>query len=358
MTPFHIDIPQQALDDLHERLRRTRWMPELPGAGWERGVPVGYLQELTDHWMNGYDWRKAEAELNQWPQFTTEIQGQTVHFRHIRAQREQALPLLLMHDNPGGIIGLLDVLTPLSRDYHIVAPTMPGFGFSSPLASTGWTVPRTAALFAELMDRLGYTRYGAHGGGGGANLCMELGRTVPERLEGLHVNAYVAIPGDDLDGLGADDMRRLGTIQTFMQDGFGFNLIMSTRPQTVSAGMHDSPVGQLAWIAEKLKAWAGPENPISADRILTDVTVTWFTNTQVSIAQSYFDSAHDHGAWGPKDRVEVPTAFAVSANDVTIRRFAERDANVASWTEFDRGGAFMALEHPDLIVADLRKFFG
>lgn len=362
MTPFQIEIPQEAVDDLRERLRRTRWSPQLPGAGWDRGVPVDYLKGLADYWANDFDWRKAEAELNQWPQFTTAIDGQTVHFRHIRAEREDALPLLLMHDNPGGIIGLLDVLTPLSRDFHIVAPTMPGFGFSTPLAGTGWTVPRTAALFAKLMAELGYERYGAHGGGGGANLSMELGRQVPERLAGLHVNAYVTIPSGELGELTEDEQRRLGVMQQFMQTGMGFNVIMTTRPQTISHGLHDSPVGQAAWIVEKFKEWTDPsaelpEDAFSRDRILTEVSTQWFTGTQGSISQSYRDISEDPNAWGPKAPVTVPTAFALSAGDVTIRSLAKQETNVARWTEFGRGGAYLALEQPDLLIGDIRSFF-
>ncbi|TMR17655.1 epoxide hydrolase [Nonomuraea turkmeniaca] len=363
MTPFQIDIPQEALDDLRERPIRTRWSPELPGAGWERGVPADYLRGLADYWVNHFDWRKAEAELNQWPQYRTEIDGQTLHFRHIRAEREDALPLLLMHDNPGGIIGLLDVLTPLSRHFHVVAPTMPGFGFSTPLASVGWTVPRTAALFDELMSRLGYERYGAHGGGGGANLSMELGRQVPQRLAGIHVNAYVTIPAGELPELNEDEQRRLGLMQRLMQDGLGFNIIMTTRPQTISHGLHDSPVGQAAWIVEKFKEWTDddaelPEDAFSRDRILTEVSTQWFTGTQGSISQSYHDVSHDPNAWGPKAKVTVPAAFAVAAGDVTVRSLAEQEANVARWTEFDRGGAYLALEQPELLTSDVRDFFG
>ncbi|MEU4408048.1 epoxide hydrolase N-terminal domain-containing protein [Streptosporangium sp. NPDC023963] len=362
IRPYRIEVSQAELDDLQERLRRTRWTPEIPGANWSRGVPVDYLKRLAGHWARDFDWRAAEADLNRWPQFTTEIQGQTVHFKHIRSERRDAKALLLLHDNPGATIGLLDVLEPLSRDFHLVVPAMPGFGFSSPLTTTGWTVKRTAAAFAELMERLGYDRYGSHGGGGGANLSVELGRQVPDRLIGLHVNAYVAFPGDDLEGLTETEQARMATIQRFMQDGFGFNVIMSTRPQTIAYGLHDSPAGQLAWVVEKFKEWTDPkselpEDAFSLDRILTDVSVQWFTGTSGSIAQSYYDVAHDPGAWGPKERVTVPTACVVTPGDVTVRRFAERDTTVTRWTEFDKGGAYVALEQPDMLVADVREFF-
>ncbi|NUS44161.1 MAG: epoxide hydrolase [Mycobacteriaceae bacterium] len=362
IRPFRVEIAQAELDYLKERLTRARWTPELPGADWSRGVPVEYLRELADYWANEFDWRAAEAELNRWPQFTTEIEGQQIHFKHIRSERANAPALLLLHDNPGATLGLLDVIEPLSRDFDLVVPYFPGFGFSGPLASTGWTVPRVAAVLAELMTRLGYDRFGAHGGGGGANVSLELGRQVPDRLIGLHVNAYVAFPDENMAGLTDKEQARLATIDRFMKDGIGFNIIMSTRPQTIAASLDDSPVGQLAWIVEKFKEWTDPaaelpEDAFSRDRILTDVSVQWFTQTSGSIAQSYHDVAHDPHAWGPKARVTVPTAFVVAPGDVTIRRFAERDAEVARWTETDAGGAYLAAEQPDVMVADIREFF-
>ncbi|MFI6871111.1 epoxide hydrolase family protein [Nocardia sp. NPDC050406] len=362
IQPFHIEIPQAELDDLRERLARARWTPALPGANWSRGVPVDYLRELVEYWKDEFDWRQAEAELNKWPQFTTEIEGQRIHFKHIRSARPDAQALLLLHDNPGGAMGLLDVIEPLSRDFDLVIPFMPGFGFSTPLADTGWTVPRTAAAVAELMTRLGYERFGAHGGGGGANLSLELGRQVPDRLIGLHVNAYVAMPDENVEGLTEAEQQRMATVETFMRDGIGFNIMMSTRPQTIAHGLNDSPIGLLAWVVEKFKEWSDPraelpEQAIPRDRMLTDVSIQWFTATSGSIAQSYHDLAHDPMTWAPKQRVTVPTAFVVAAGDVTIRRFADRDATVARWTEFDRGGAYIALEQPELLVDDIREFF-
>lgn len=361
--PFVVDIAQSDVDDLRERLARARWTPALPGANWSRGVPVDYLRELAEYWRDEFDWREAEAELNRWPQFTTEIDGQRIHFKHIRNERPEAPALLLLHDNPGSAMGLLDVIEPLARDFHLVIPFMPGFGFSTPLADTGWTVPRTASVFAELMTRLDYERFGAHGGGGGANLSLELGRQVPDRLIGLHVNAYVAMPDENVDGLTEDEQRRMAAIDTFMRDGIGFNIIMSTRPQTIAYGLDDSPIGVLAWVVEKFKEWSDPradlpERAIAKDRMLTDVSVQWFTATSGSIAQSYHDLAHDPGAWAPKPQVTVPTAFVVAAGDVTVRRFAERDTTVARWTEIDTAGAYLALEQPAVLVGDIRAFFG
>ncbi|WP_063125585.1 epoxide hydrolase family protein [Nocardia fusca] len=361
--PFVVDVPQSEVEDLRERLTRARWTPALPGASWSRGVPVDYLRELADYWRDEFDWREAEAELNRWPQFTTEIDGQRIHFKHIRNERPDAKALVLLHDNPGGAVGLLDVIEPLSRDFHLVIPFMPGFGFSTPLADTGWTVPRTASAFAELMTRLGYERFGAHGGGGGANLSLEMGRQVPDRLIGLHVNAYVAMADENVDGLSEDEQRRMAAIDTFMRDGIGFNIIMSTRPQTIAHGLNDSPIGLLAWVVEKFKEWSDPqaelpEQAICRDRILTDVSVQWFTATSGSIAQIYNDLAHDPAAWAPKPQVAVPTAFVVAAGDVTVRRFADRDTTVTRWTEIDAAGAYLALEQPALLVDDIRDFFG
>ncbi|MBF6168703.1 epoxide hydrolase [Streptomyces gardneri] len=360
--PFRVEVPQADLDDLRDRLNRARWTPALPGADWSRGVPVDYLRELVAYWAGEFDWRQAESELNRWPQFTTEIDGQIIHFKHIRSARPGARALLLLHDNPGGVMGLLDVLEPLSRDFHLVVPFMPGFGFSTPLADTGWTVPRTATAMAELMTRLGYERFGAHGGGGGANLSLELGRQIPERLIGLHVNAYVAMPDESAGDFTDTEKQRMATIDAFMRDGIGFNIIMSTRPQTIAHGLNDSPIGLLAWVVEKFKEWSDPqaelpEHTVPKDRMLLDASVQWFTGTSGSIAQSYHDLAHDPMTWAPKERVTVPTAFVVAAGDVTVRRFADRDTTVARWTEFDKAGAYIALEQPTLLVEDMRVFF-
>ncbi|WP_433411261.1 epoxide hydrolase family protein [Microtetraspora malaysiensis] len=363
MKPYSVNIAQADLDDLHERLRRTRWTREIAGQGWSRGVPLDYLKGLADYWLNDFDWRAAETEYNKHPQFVTEIDGQNIHFFHIRSSSEDALPLLLLPDNPGGVIGFLDVLDELSRDFHLVVPSCPGVGFSGYVTEPGWTVPRTAAAFAELMSKLGYERFGTQGGGGGANLGLELARQVPERVVGVHVNAWVAFPSPDESEFTADEQRRLGIMQNFMQEGLGFNQIMSTRPQTITYGLTDSPVAQLAWIVEKFKEWTDsaaelPEDAFSRDRVLTDVSIMWFTATAGSVANLYYDMGHDPGAYAPKPQVTVPTAVLLAKDDVTIRRFAERDANIQRWTELDRGGAYLALEVPDLLMADVRAFFG
>ncbi|WP_067709440.1 epoxide hydrolase family protein [Nocardia yamanashiensis] len=365
IQPFKIDIPQADIDDLRDRLRRTRWTGELPGQGWDRGVPVDYLQQLAGYWADGFDWRTAEAELNELPQFTTEIDGQTIHFAHVRSDNPEAVPLLLLHDWPASFMIFREVVAPLSRDFHLVIPSIPGVAFSGPLATAGWHAGRIAAAFIELMSRLGYQRYGVQGQGGGAWDAVEIGRQAHERVVGVHVNGHVAFPiGQDgeMDGLTDAEMARLGKLQHFRDDMMGFAIQQSTRPQTLAYGLHDSPVGQLAWIVEKFREWTDPavelpEDAIGRDNLLANVCLYWFTGTAGSSAGLYFDNAHNPDAWTPREPGIVPTGVALAPTDITIRRFAERDAPVTHWTELEAGGNFLPMEQPDLFVADVRAFF-
>ncbi|MGV9776181.1 epoxide hydrolase family protein [Streptosporangium sp. NPDC003464] len=367
IRPFRIEISQADLDDLRERLGRTRWSGEIPGTGWSRGVPVDYLKGLADYWADGYDWRGAEARLNEFPQFTTEVDGQNIHFAHVRSANADATPLLLMHDWPGSFTQFTEVIEPLSRDFHVIVTSTPGVGFSGPLSGPGWNTGKIASAFVELMARLGYERYGVQGGGGGAWIAIEMGRQAPDRVIGVHVNGLVTFPSEDpadFAGLTGGEQERLARLQNFRDDMMGFNVIQSTRPQTLAYGLHDSPVGQLAWITEKFKEWTDPaaelpEDAVGRDHLLTNVSVYWFTGTAGSSANLYYEMAHDPGAWAPKERGTVPTGVAVAlGTDVAIRRFAERDSNVVHWTEFERGGNFLSLEQPELLVGDVREFFG
>ncbi|MFD1931617.1 epoxide hydrolase family protein [Nonomuraea mangrovi] len=364
--PFRIEIPQADVDDLRERLRRTRWSGEIPGQGWSRGVPAGYLKQLAAYWADGFDWRAQEARLNRFPQFTTEIDGQNIHFAHVRSADPEATPLLLLHDWPASFVAFVEVIEELSRDFHVVAANAPGVGFSGPLAGPGWSTGKISTAFVELMDRLGYDRYGVQGQGGGAWYAIEMGRQAPERVIGAHVNGYVTFPSDDpqdFAGLTEDEQARLAKLQHFRDDMMGFNVQQSTRPQTVAYGLHDSPVGQLAWIVEKFKEWTDPaaelpEDAVGLDNLLTNVSVYWFTGTAGSSANLYYENAHDPAAWAPKERSTVPTAVALAkGTDITIRRFAERDAPVVRWTELERGGNFLPLEQPEAFVEDVRAFF-
>ena len=374
---FRINIPQADLDDLADRLARTRWPASLPGTAWERGVPVGYLRELAAYWRHGFDWRAAEARLNSYPQYTTEIDGQKIHFLHVRSPEPTATPLLLIHGWPGSIVEFLHVIGPLSDPrghgdpdapaFGLVIPSLPGFGFSGPVTEPGWNSRRIAAAFAELMRRLGYERYGAQGGDFGAFVAPDLGRVDAEHLVGVHVNAatmgfvpFGDIPEAELATFTPTEKERLQRMQNYLTEGNGYFQIQSTRPQTLSYGLTDSPAGQLAWIVEKFKEWTNsghtlPEDAISRDEILTDVSVYWFTGTAGSAANvTYYESMHS-GDWPYPSG--VPTGVAVFAEDIAIRRYAEQANNIVHWSDFETGGHFAALETPDLLVQDVRAFF-
>ena len=376
IKPFKIDIPQADLDDLRDRLARTRWPDELPEVGWSRGVPLGYLKELADYWRTSYDWRKHEAQLNQFPQFTTEIDGANIHFLHVRSPERDALPLILTHGWPGSIVEFLDVIGPLTDPrshggnpadaFDLVIPSLPGFGLSGPTREIGWTEQRIAAAFAELMRRLGYDRYGAQGGDVGAVVSPDLGRVDPEHVVGIHVNAasvgfmpFPPLDDAELAQLTDAEKARVERIVQFLAEGFGYSQIQSTRPQTLAYGLTDSPVGQLAWIVEKFQEWTygtqRPEDIIDRDRLLTNIMLYWLTGTAGSSARLYYEGKHS-GSWG-QQRGNTPTGVAVFAEDIAIRRYAEHANNIVHWSEFNRGGHFAALEAPDLLVGDIRTFF-
>ncbi|NBE98411.1 epoxide hydrolase [Nonomuraea sp. KC401] len=371
ISPFRIDVPQSALDDLHDRLARTRWPDELDGVGWSYGIPVSYVRRLAEYWRSGYDWRKHEAALNEHPQFTTEIDNQNIHFLHVRSPEPDALPLVLTHGWPGSIVEFTKVIGPLSDPrahggeptdaFHVVVPSIPGFGFSGPTRETGWDLRRVARAWAELMSRLGYQRYGAQGGDSGSVISPELGRVAPDRVVGVHVNGALGFPSfepSEMEGLTETEQARM---QSYTDDDrSGYAIIQATRPQTVAFGLHDSPAAQLAWIVEKFKEWTDPahdmpEDAVDLDQLLTDVTIYWLTRTAASSARLYKEGS---AQWGvPAERSEVPHGVAVFPGDGGIRRVAEREHNVIHWSEFGRGGHFAAMEAPDLLVDDVRAFF-
>ncbi|MEU6809444.1 epoxide hydrolase family protein [Streptomyces sp. NPDC046831] len=371
---FRLDIPRADLDDLHERLDRTRWPDELPGAGWDYGVPLAHLKDLARYWRHTYDWRAAEARLNQWPQFVTEIDGARVHFAHIRSPEPGATPLLMTHGWPGSYVEFLEVAGPLTDParhggdpadaFHLVLPSIPGFGLSGPTRERGWELRRVTAAFAELMRRLGYERYGVQGGDWGAAISRELGRTRAE-VVGVHLNllpnGYMTQEPGDLSGLPPEEAERTrrswARFQDWVRDRQGYADIQSTRPQTLAYGLTDSPVGQLAWIAEKWEEWT--ERPVDRDLLLTNVTLYWLTATAGSSARLYYERAHaDY--WGkPPEASTAPTAVAHFPHDnfVLLRHIAERSNNIVQWTDHDRGGHFPAMEQPGLLVDDIRAFF-
>jgi pimeloyl-ACP methyl ester carboxylesterase len=355
IEPFRIDIPQADLDHLAERLARTRWPDELPGAGWDYGIPLARVQELAEYWHTVYDWRKWEAKLNSHPQFTTEIDGQRIHFLLVRSADPDALPLILTHGWPGSIVEFLDVIGPLSQEFHLVIPSIPGFGFSGPTSERGWDVHRVARAWAELMRRLGYDRYGAQGGDWGSGISRLLGAIAPEHVVGVHLTYLPTPPPPDGEaGLSKQDIARVERIKQFLAQRPGYMTLQATRPQTLAYALTDSPAGQLAWIAEKFTEWTDPRSQISTDSLLTDVMLYWLTGSAGSSARLTRESA-----FGGPLPCPVPVGVAVFAHDITlaVRPLVERVYQVKQWSEFDRGGHFAAMEVPDLFVDDVRAFF-
>lgn len=380
MKPFRIDIPQAKLDDLHRRLANTRWPSEIRGCGWDRGVPLDYLKELAHYWRTTYDWRAAEARLNSLPQFVTEIDGAKIHFLHVRSPEPGALPLIMSHGWPGSVAEYLDVIAPLANPrahggdpsdaFHLVIPSLPGFGFSGPIQESGWHVPRIAGAWSELMQRLGYDGYLAHGGDLGSWISLSLAGADPEHLAGVHVTFLLTPPsGDPAEAASLDerDRSRLAVMQSWLDHGSGYMKIQATRPQTLAYGLTDSPAGQLAWIVEKFFEWSdaskAPEDAVSRDALLTNVSIYWLTETAGSSAGLYFEMAdllpNAPVPPGLPPPIPVPLGVAVYAGDAAMpaRSLAEpRFPNIVQWSEFGRGGHFPAMEEPDLFVADLRSF--
>jgi pimeloyl-ACP methyl ester carboxylesterase len=389
IRPFRVEVPDEALEDLRNRLGRARWPGEAPGAGWSRGVPLGYLQELAGYWRDGFDWRKQEAALNQVPQFTTTVDGQPIHFLHVRSPEPGALPLLVTHGYPSSVVEFLDVLGPLSDPaahggdpadaFHLVVPSLPGFGFSTPVQGAGWgNLYRVAAAFGEVMDRLGYDRYGTQGGDVGAGVSGMLGMLHPDRVTAVHLNGpapgFPFGPPIDLHGLSEADQVRARRFNEFQADGLGYLQLQATRPQTLAYALNDSPVGQLAWIVEKFREWTDPaaelpEDAVDRDRLLTNVSLYWFTGSGASAANFTYEgmqafrefvaqaAAGDHGDERGTAPAGPPTGVAVFAADNSIRSLLEPTGNIVHWSEFDRGGHFAAMEAPDLLVDDVRAFF-
>ncbi|MFC8301709.1 epoxide hydrolase family protein [Micromonospora orduensis] len=380
MRPFRIEFPQSDLDDLKRRIDSTRWPDEIPGVGWDRGVPLGYLKELAGYWRNEFNWRAVETRLNEFPQYLTEIDGTTVHFMHIRSPEAGALPLILTHGWPGTVAEFLDVIGPLTDPaahggdpadaFHLVIPSIPGFAFSGPTGQVGWDTDRVARAWMELMRRLGYDRYAVQGGDWGSPISLRLGLADPAHVAGVHLNMCVTFPPPDpaaMADLDEADLARLTFTARFAQDGMGWQKIQSTRPQTLSYALTDSPVGQLAWIAEKYKEWTDsdkvPEDAVSRDHLLTAVTIYWLTATAGSSAQLYYESTHLDDdfvrTWAGPWPLTMPVGVASFPKDAVrpVRRFAEGILPTLShWTEFDRGGHFPALEQPELLVGDVRTF--
>jgi len=380
--PFEIEIRDEELEDFRERLARSRWPHALEGAGWERGVPQDYLEGLAAYWRDGFDWRAQERRLNAFPQFLTTIDGQTIHFLHVRSAEPDALPLIVTHGYPGSVVEFVDVIGPLSDPpahggdpadaFHLVVPSLPGFGFSAPLADTGWDMARTARAWVELMHRLGYERYVAQGGDIGAGVTGTLGALDPEGVIAAHVNSdplATALIGESIgidlqafaasEELSARERERIEFLVRYAAEGKGYLQLQSTRPQTIAYGLTDSPVAQLAWIVEKFREWTDPaaelpEQAVDRDQLLANVSLYWFTRTGASAANFLYEAAHSIEWLAPTG---TPQGWAVFAADGIVRRLLDPEERIEHWSEFQRGGHFAAMEAPDLLVDDLRKFF-
>jgi len=366
IKPFRIEIDQTDVDYLHDRLAHARWPGELAGVGWNRGAPLGWLKELAGYWRNEYEWRTSEARLNQYPQFTTEIDGQRIHFLHVRSGRPGAKPLLITHGFPSSVAEFLRLIEPLTspaagQAFHVVAPSLPGYAFSTPLSATGWTMGRTARAWAELMRRLGYQRYGVHGGDIGGGVSGLVAGLDGEHVIGVHVvtdpltaaATATFLPGmaGRLDAGDPVDKLILGRMDAFRKEGSGYLAIQNSRPQTIGYGLADSPLLQLAWIAEKVHEWT--DLPVDRDQLLTTVSLYWFTGSGASAAHTLYEQAHSSD-WGAPPA--VPQGFAVFGADETVRRLVPAPAD-AHWSEFPRGQHFPAMEAPAQLAADLQAFY-
>jgi microsomal epoxide hydrolase len=383
IEPFRIDVPEAVLADLRRRLRATRWPDPAPGPAWAQGTDLAELQALCAYWAEEFDWRRVERELNALPQFVTRIEGQRLHFVHARSPEPDARPLLLHHGWPSTFAEFAKVIGPLTDPvahggraadaFHVVCPSLPGYAFSGPPRESGWTPHRMAGAAAELMARLGYARYGAHGGDWGAMVTSQLGLVDAARVVGIHLNLVIAPPpkdGDPQAGLTARERTLVAEMRARGRSEMGYAQIQGTRPQSVSVGLNDSPAGLAAWIVEKFRAWGDCERAdgvrdvfhrFSRDELLTCVTVYWVTGTIGSANRLYAETRRaGAGASVPTTRVPVPMAYARFPADgfTPPRAWVEARYNVQRWTELPEGGHFPAMEVPDRLVEDLRAFFG
>ena len=295
LRPFRVEVPEAVLEDLRDRLARTRWPDQIPGSGWDYGTDLSYLQDLCEYWRTEFDWRAQEDRFNRWPHFLTEIDGQQIHFIHARSDNPDALPLIITHGWPGSVAEFLDVIEPLREDFHVVVPSLPGYGWSGPTTEPGWDIQRIAEAWAALMARLGYDRYGAQGGDWGAMMSTQLAAIDAEHMVGLHSNMLLAFPSDTKGiVLNDEELADLVAAGEFMKEGSAYQEIQGKNPQTLAYGLTDSPAGLAGWIVEKFLGWTdnngNPEDAISRDQILTNITVYWVTNTINSSNRLYCEA--------------------------------------------------------------------
>jgi epoxide hydrolase len=367
IRPYRIDVPAAVLDDLQDRLTRTRWPESETVDDWSQGIPLAYTKELAEYWADGYDWRSREAALNKFDQYQTDIDGLDLHFIHQRSPHDDALPLVLTHGWPGSVVEFHKVIEPLVNPpsgraedaFHVICPSLPGYGFSGKPTGTGWGVEKIAQAWETLAGRLGYDRYGAQGGDWGAAVTTQIGRNGGHCL-GIHLNMPIAKPAAGSGEITEDDQLALAAYVEHRKWGTGYSKQQSTRPQTLGYGLVDSPVGQLAWVVEKFWAWADcdghPEKVFSRDELLDNVMMYWVTGSGASSARLYWESFNKFVSDG---RVELPTGVASFPKEIlrTPRSWCEEAYNITHWTTMPRGGHFAAFEQPELFVDDVRTFF-
>ena len=358
---FEIHVDDAVLQDLRARLAATRFPDQIEGTEWEYGMPVEYVRELVDYWRDGYDWRAQEALLNEFDHFRTTIDGQSIHFIHARSARDDAFPVLLIHGWPGSVVEFLDVIPRLSDEFHLIVPSLPGYGFSGPTRATGWDPTRIARALMELMPRLGYNRYGSQGGDWGAQVTTMIGALDPEHCAGIHLNMPLAVPPKEAVELTEEEQADLAYLAHFRKEEAAYSLEQGTKPQTLGVGLNDSPAGVLAWIVEKFRAWSDcdgdPEKAFTKDQLLTNVMVYWVTETITSSTRLYWERQHSGERQPPF--VSVPTGVARYPKEILKfpRAWVERRYNVTHWAALPRGGHFAAMEQPELFADDVRAFF-
>ena len=364
IEPFEIRVDDDVLDDLRERLDHTRLQDDIDDPAWEYGTPPGYIADLVTYWRDRYDWRAHEARLNELDHFRTTIDGQPVHFIHARSSREGAFPLLLMHGWPGSVVEFLDVIPRLVQSetdpFHVVVPSLPGYGFSGPTHERGWDVARIARAFMELMHRLGYERYGAQGGDWGAQIGTRIGALDTDHCAALHLNMPIATkPRDDVELTDAEQAD-LAAFAHFQGEESGYAFEQGTKPHTLGLALGDSPAGLLGWIVEKFRAWSdcdgNPENAFTRDQLITNVMIYWVTQTIESSMRLYRERrlSRDRAEYVP-----IPTGVARYPKEPLRypRAWVERSYNVTYWNDMPRGGHFAAMEQPELFTNDVRAFF-
>lgn len=375
IEPFEIRIPDAVIADLEERIDRTRWPDQIEDSGWDYGTDMSYLRELVRYWRTDYDWRAEERKLNRFDHFKTEIDGLNIHFIHQRSKEPNARPLVITHGWPGSVYEFVKIIGPLTDPtayggraedaFHVICPSLPGFGFSDPPREPGYNFGRMGEIIAELMARLGYDRYGAQGGDWGSAISSWLGQNDAEHVMGIHLNFVMGGPPSSAnpnEGLTAEEIERVRATRSFMADERGYSQIQGSKPQTLSYGLNDSPVGLAAWIVEKFRTWSDcdgdVESSFTKDELLTNIMLYWTTQSIGSSTRVYYET-NNAPIPGGRGRVTVPVGCAIFPKELVYapRRWAETRYNVTQWTEMPRGGHFAALEEPELLVEDIRSFF-